>query len=185
MQSLPVQSLMSTGFLMHLPRKVRRALWALSQKDLRTGVSVGDSRPTPTARVVPALGVATGPGTAGSAPRTVARCGPEPISPEGVEAQTCVRTEEGGIRARSSYRNSTGGELRFVHTLMGPGGWTVEVRCTVDAQDEPGVCETPRHSSHGGLDAYTAVAEYAGEGAAEEAPLLSRAGSNPAFPEAG
>lgn len=185
MQSLPVQSLMSTGFLMHLPKKVRRALWVLSQKDLRTGVSVADSCPIPTARVVPGLGVATGPGTAGSAPRTVARCGPELMFPEGVEAQTCVRTEGGDIRAGSSYRNTTGDELRFVHTLMGPGGWTVEVRCTVDAQDEPGVCETPRHSSHGGLDAYTAVAEYAGEGVAEEAPVLPRAGSNPASPAAG
>ncbi|MFI6059437.1 hypothetical protein [Streptomyces sp. NPDC051286] len=94
-------------------------------------------------------------------------------------------TEGGDIWARSSYRNTTGGELRSVLTLMGPGGWTVEVRCTVDAQDEPGVCETPRHSSHGGLDAYTAVAEYAGEGAADEAPLLLRAGSNPAYAAAG
>ncbi|MFG2557330.1 hypothetical protein [Streptomyces sp. NPDC048496] len=141
------------------------------------------------ARVVPGFGVATGPGTVGFAPRTVARCGPELISPEGAEAQTCVMTEGRDIWARSSYRNATGGELRSVLTQMGPGGRTVEVRCTVDAQDEPAVCETPRRSSHGGPDAYTAVAEYAGEGAveaaAEEAPLLLRAGSNPASPAAG
>ncbi|MGW3655983.1 hypothetical protein ACWD6R_09835 [Streptomyces sp. NPDC005151] len=143
------------------------------------------SREVGEARVVPGFGVATGPGTAGSAPRIVARCGPELISPEGVEAQTCVMTEGRDAWARSSYRNSTGGELRSVLILMGPGGRTVEVRCTVDAQDEPGVCETPRRSSHGGPDAYTAVAEYAGEGAAEEAPLLLRAGSNPASPAAG
>ncbi|MFE7324603.1 hypothetical protein ACFU8W_06390 [Streptomyces sp. NPDC057565] len=87
--------------------------------------------------------------------------------------------------ARSSYRNTTGGELRFVLALMGPGGRTVEVRCTVDAQEEPGVCETPRRSSRGGPDAYTSVAEYAGEEVVAAVPLLLRAGSNPASPAAG
>jgi hypothetical protein len=143
------------------------------------------SRELGEARVVPGFGVATDPGAAGSAPRTVARCGPELISLEGVEAQTCVMTEGRDTWARSSCRNAAGGELRPVLTLMGLGGRTVEVRCTVDAQDEPGVCETPRRLSHGGPDAYTAVVGCAGEGAAEEAPLLLRAGSNPASPAAG
>jgi hypothetical protein len=128
--------------------------------------------------------VVTGPGAAGSTPRTVAHCGLN--SPECVEAQTCVMTDGRDTWARSSCRNTTGGELRSVLTLMRPGGGrTVEVRCTVDAQEEPGVCQTSRRSSRGGPDAYTAVAEYVGEGAVAEAPLLLRAGSSPASPAAG
>lgn len=50
-------------------------------------------------------------------------------------------TEGRGTWARSSYRNTTGGELRSVLILMGLGGRTVEVRCTVDAQDEPGTAK--------------------------------------------
>ncbi|WP_392671716.1 hypothetical protein [Streptomyces sp. LN785] len=84
--------------------------------------------------------------------------------------------------SRSYYRNTTGNELRSVLTLMEPGGRTVEVRCTVGAQDEPGLCETPRHPSLADVDAYTAVAEYAGRGPVEEAPLLLRAGSHRAWP---
>ncbi|WP_346771909.1 hypothetical protein [Streptomyces sp. JH14] len=86
--------------------------------------------------------------------------------------------------ARSYYRNATGDELRSELTLMGPGGRTVAMRCTVDPQDEPGVCQTPRRRSYGGPEGYVAVAEYArggvAEGAEEEVPLLLRSGSNPA-----
>lgn len=161
-----------------------------SERSSGVGLLSDTGRPREAGEVgeVAGFGVATGPndpGAVGSTPRTAARCGPELISPEGVEAQTCVMTDGRDTWARSSYRNTTGGELRSVLTLMGPGGRTVEVRCTVDAQEEPGVCETPRRSSRGGPDAYTAVAEYAGEGAVAEAPLLLRAGSDPASPAAG
>ncbi|MFF2716469.1 hypothetical protein [Streptomyces sp. NPDC058011] len=106
------------------------------------------------------------------------RCGPEVVSPEGVEAQTCVMTGGGETWARAYYRNTSGGELRSVLTLMGPGGRTVELHCVLAADDEPGSCETPRSRSAGGPDAYAAVAEYAGAGPVEEAPLLLRAGSH-------
>ncbi|WP_411087178.1 hypothetical protein [Streptomyces sp. 061-3] len=128
-------------------------------------------------------------GSAGSALRTVARCGPELTSPEGVEGQTCVMTDGRATWARSYYRNTTGDELRSVLTLMGPGGRTVETHCTVESQDGPGGCETPHRSSCGGSDEYVAVAEYAGgavpDGTAEESPLLLRSGSNPAPSAAG
>ncbi|MEU0160050.1 hypothetical protein ABZ154_14725 [Streptomyces sp. NPDC006261] len=107
-----------------------------------------------------------------------ARCGPELVSPEGIEAQTCVMTGGGETWARAYYRNTSGRELRSVLTLMGPGGRTVELHCVLAAHDEPGSCETPRSASAGGPDAYAAVAEYAGAGPVEEAPLLLRAGSH-------
>ncbi|MET8326769.1 hypothetical protein [Streptomyces sp. NPDC005181] len=87
--------------------------------------------------------------------------------------------------ARSYYRNTTGDEFRSVLTLMGPGGRTVETHCAVESQDEPGVCETPHRSPYGGPEEYVAVAEYAGGGGPEEAPLLLRSGSNPAPSAAG
>ncbi|MFF3055060.1 hypothetical protein [Streptomyces sp. NPDC057909] len=92
--------------------------------------------------------------------------------------------------ARSYCRNTTGDELRSVLTLMGPRGRTVETHCAVEeSQDEPGGCETPRRWSCGGPDEYVAVAECAGggvpDGAAEEAPLLLRSGSDPAPSAAG
>lgn len=124
--------------------------------------------------------------------RTFARCGPELTSltsPEGVEGQTCVMTDGRATGAHSYYRNTTGDELRSVLTLMGPGGRTVEARCAVESQGEPGGCETPHRSSCGGPDEYVAVAEYAGggvpDGTAEEAPLLLRSGSDPAPSAAG
>ncbi|MEW1615249.1 MULTISPECIES: hypothetical protein [unclassified Streptomyces] len=104
-------------------------------------------------------------------------CGPELVSPEGVEAQTCVMTGGGETWARAYYRNTSGAELRSVLTLMGPGGRTVELHCVLAPHDEPGSCETPRGPSTGAPGAYTAVAEYAGPGPVEEAPLLLRAGS--------
>ncbi|MEV1047664.1 hypothetical protein [Streptomyces sp. NPDC049916] len=107
-----------------------------------------------------------------------ARCGPELVAPEGVEAQTCVLTRSGETWARTYHRNTTGEELRSVLTLMVPGGRTVELHCVLAADDEPGSCETPREPSAGKLSAYRAVAEFAGAGPVEEAPLLLRAGSD-------
>ncbi|OAR24914.1 hypothetical protein A8W25_15420 [Streptomyces sp. ERV7] len=105
-----------------------------------------------------------------------AHCGPELVSPDGVEAQTCVLTEGHDAWARTYYRNATGGRLRSVLTLMGPGGHTVQTNCAVGAGDQPGVCETPRGSAGGKPGAYSAVAEFAETG--EDAPLLLRSGSN-------
>lgn len=108
-----------------------------------------------------------------------ARCGPELSSPEGVEGQTCVLTDGGDTWARTYYRNATGTELRSVLTLMGPGGRTVQMHCAVSAEDEPGVCETPREPSRGKATEYSAVSEFA---AAGDGPLLLRSGSNSASP---
>ncbi|WP_336321083.1 hypothetical protein [Streptomyces lavendofoliae] len=104
-----------------------------------------------------------------------ASCGPEVASPDGVEAQTCVLAEERDTWARAYYRNATGEELGAVLTLMGPAGRTVQAHCEVRAEDEPGVCETPREPSRGTSAEYTAVAEFAESG---ESPLLLRSGSN-------
>lgn len=82
-------------------------------------------------------------GSAGCAPRTVDRCGPEPVSPAGIEGWTCVMTDGHVTSARSYCRDTTGDELRSVLTLMGPGGRTVETRCTVESQDDPRDCEMP------------------------------------------
>ncbi|QOV40962.1 hypothetical protein IM697_01580 [Streptomyces ferrugineus] len=109
---------------------------------------------------------------------TAVRCGPELTSPEGVEAQTCVLTQGEDTWARTYYRNATGDALDSVLSLMGPGGRTVQMRCAVGADDEPGTCETPRERTRAGMDAYTAVTEFAeraGGGA-----LLLRATSNSA-----
>ena len=65
-------------------------------------------------------------------------CGPEIASPEGVEAQTCVLTEDGDTWARTYYRNATNGQLPTVLTLMRSDGRTVQVHCTLPAADEPG-----------------------------------------------
>ncbi|MFC9245206.1 hypothetical protein ACFT7S_14635 [Streptomyces sp. NPDC057136] len=91
-------------------------------------------------------------------------------------------TEGRYVWARTYYRNTAGEQLRSLLALMGPGGQAVELHCEVEAHDEPGVCETPRGPAHGAAGAYTAVAEYASGGTAEEAPLLLRTGSNPASP---
>ncbi|MFJ7064283.1 hypothetical protein [Streptomyces sp. NPDC101115] len=115
-------------------------------------------------------------------PPSATRCGPELASPDGVEAQTCVVTEGADTWARTYYRNRTGQELDAVLTLMAPGGRTVQVRCAVEARDEPGTCETPREPVRGGADAYTAVAEFAGAGEGGNTPLLLRSGSNVADP---
>ncbi|MEU8520393.1 hypothetical protein [Streptomyces sp. NBC_01216] len=119
------------------------------------------------------------------APGRAARCGPELASPDGVEAQTCVLTEGADTWARTYYRNVTGQELDSILTLMGPGGRTVQVRCSVTAEDEPGVCETPRERTRGAMAAYSAVAEFAAVGEDGGAPLLLRAGSNTAAASGG
>ncbi|WP_327430005.1 hypothetical protein [Streptomyces sp. NBC_01236] len=108
---------------------------------------------------------------------TAARCGPELSSPDGVEAQTCVLTQGEDTWARTYYRNATGDELSSVLSLMGPGGRTVQMNCTVGAEDDPGTCETPRERTTGDAGAYTAVAEFA-KGAGSRGPLLLRSGSN-------
>ncbi|MGW2200978.1 hypothetical protein [Streptomyces sp. NPDC001774] len=109
-------------------------------------------------------------------------CGPDLTSPDGIEAQTCVLTEGLDTWARTYYRNAGGQQLDSLLTLMGPGGRTVQVRCAVPAQDEPGACETPREPSRGAASAYSAVAEFAGSGEGGSTPLLLRAGSNMAAP---
>ncbi|MEU9140185.1 hypothetical protein AB0D33_30230 [Streptomyces sp. NPDC048404] len=106
---------------------------------------------------------------------TAARCGPELSSPDGVEAQTCVLTQGEETWARTYYRNATGESLSSALTLMGPGGRTVQMNCAVDAEDDPGACETPREHTAGEPGAYAAVAEFARSG---EGPLLLRSGSN-------
>lgn len=109
---------------------------------------------------------------------TAVRCGPELTSPEGIEAQTCVLTQGEATWARTYFRNATGGALDSVLSLMGPGGRTLQMRCVVAAEDEPGTCETPRERARGPLDAYTAVAEFAPRGG--RGPLLLRSASNSA-----
>ncbi|MEV6548834.1 hypothetical protein AB0M57_08990 [Streptomyces sp. NPDC051597] len=124
----------------------------------------GDAKPSGHARV------ARGP------VEPAAHCGPELVSPDGVEAQICVLTEGRDTWARAYYRNATGGRLRSVLTLLGPGAHTVQTNCAVGTGDQPGVCETPREPAKGKPGAYSAVAEFAGT--SEDAPLLLRSGSN-------
>ncbi|MFI1729242.1 hypothetical protein ACH40E_08390 [Streptomyces acidicola] len=107
---------------------------------------------------------------------TATRCGPDLSSPGGIEAQTCVLTRGEETWARTYYRNATGEELSSFLSLMAPDGRSVRMRCFVGAQDEPGVCETPRERTRGEQGAYTAVAEFARS--AGQGPLLLRSGSN-------
>ncbi|CAM5408228.1 hypothetical protein GCM10010230_35420 [Streptomyces narbonensis] len=123
------------------------------------------------------------PSAASVTPERITKCGPELASPEGIEAQTCVLAEGPDTWARTYYRNATGQELDAFLTLMAPGGRTVQVRCPVAAQDEPGTCETPRERGEGKATAYTAVAEFAGTGEGGSTPLLLRSGSNTADTE--
>ncbi|MYT70263.1 MULTISPECIES: hypothetical protein [unclassified Streptomyces] len=108
---------------------------------------------------------------------TATQCGPQLASPDGVEAQTCVLTQGRDTWARTYYRNATGAEIGAVLTLMAPGGRTVQIHCAVGAEDEPGLCETPRERTTGRAAEYAAVAEYAATG---DGPLLLRSGSNSA-----
>ncbi|MGW1890390.1 hypothetical protein ACWCP6_08970 [Streptomyces sp. NPDC002004] len=111
----------------------------------------------------------------------IAQCGPELSSPDGIEAQTCVMTRDGDTWGRTYFRNATGRPLSSVLTLMGPHDRTLQIRCDVDAADDPGVCETPRERTAGPADAYAAVAEFAAPRAARNGggtgPLLLRTGS--------
>ncbi|MET4927264.1 hypothetical protein P3L51_33735 [Streptomyces sp. PSRA5] len=113
----------------------------------------------------------------------VERCGPALTSRDGIEAQTCVLSENGDTWGRTYYRNASGGELRSVLSLMGPGGRTVQSHCAVEDGDEPGSCETPRERTVGKPARYWAVAEFAGS-ADGTGPLLLRSGSNSAAPSA-
>ncbi|MPY62212.1 hypothetical protein [Streptomyces spongiae] len=121
------------------------------------------------------------PHSLGTGLATATRCGPDLSSPDGIEAQTCVLTEGEKTWARTYYRNATGSELSSALSLMTPDGRSVRMHCVVGAQDEPGVCETPREPTRGDLEAYTAVAEFAsnaGQSNAGHGPLLLRSGSN-------
>ncbi|MFC8829401.1 hypothetical protein ACFT9I_29105 [Streptomyces sp. NPDC057137] len=113
----------------------------------------------------------------------VEHCGPALTSRDGIEAQTCVLTENGDTWGRTYYRNASGEELRSVLSLMGPGGRTVQSHCAVEDGDEPGSCETPRERTAGKPARYWAVAEFAGS-ADGTGPLLLRSGSNSAAPSA-
>ncbi|MHA4776311.1 hypothetical protein L1085_017670 [Streptomyces sp. MSC1_001] len=162
--------------------------------DLLPGLGLGSSTPPPPpaatappapapeapAVASPAPGAVARVAPAPVAPERVTRCGPELASPDGVEAQTCVLAEGPDTWARTYFRNATGRELDAFLTLMAPGGRTVQVRCRVPAQDEPGTCETPGERGRGVATAYTAVAEFAGTGEGDSTPLLLRAGSNTA-----
>ncbi|MGW7523567.1 hypothetical protein [Streptomyces sp. NPDC054783] len=107
---------------------------------------------------------------------TAMRCGPQLTSPDGIEAQTCVLSQDTDTWARTYYRNSTGKSLDAVLSLMGPGGHSLEIHCVTGGDDEPATCETPRERSRGGMDAYTAVTEFATRGA--HGRLLLRSGSD-------
>ncbi|WP_328670138.1 hypothetical protein [Streptomyces sp. NBC_00328] len=132
------------------------------------GTGAEDDRP-------PSPGPRRSPPPLGLGLATAARCGPELSSPDGVEAQTCVLTQGEETWARTYYRNATGEALSSAVTLMGPGGRTVQMNCAMDAEDDPGACETPREHAAGDPGAYSAVAEFA---RSAEGPLLLRSGSN-------
>jgi len=139
--------------------------------------------PAPAAVSAPPSPSPSASGPSFEAPERITKCGPELASPEGIEAQTCVLVEGPDTWARTYYRNATGQELDAFLTLMAPGGRTVQVRCPVAAQDEPGTCETPRERGQDKATAYTAVAEFAGTGEGSSTPLLLRSGSNTAETE--
>ncbi|MGW7431300.1 hypothetical protein ACWGIN_17290 [Streptomyces sp. NPDC054861] len=147
-----------------------------------TGTAPARVPPPPVAPGAPSALGADARADAGPPPVRTSRCGPELTSPDGIEAQTCVMAEGAATWARTYYRNTTGRELAAVLTLMGPGGRTVQVRCAITAQDEPGACETPKERARGAASAYSAVAEFAGAGEGASTPLLLRSGSNPAGP---
>ncbi|MGW2421235.1 hypothetical protein ACWC0C_18670 [Streptomyces sp. NPDC001709] len=118
------------------------------------------------------------PGLLGLGLDTATRCGPKLTSPDGLEAQTCVLTQGADTWARTYYRNTTGEQLDSVLSLMGPGGRSVQMRCVTSDDNEPATCETPRERSKGGMDAYSAVMEFARTGV--DGALLLRSGSDSA-----
>jgi hypothetical protein len=116
------------------------------------------------------------------ATRTAERCGPAVVSPEGIEAQTCVLSVGPDTLGRTYYRNATGRELAAVLSLMGPRGRAVQTRCAIGTDDEPATCETPPEPSTGPRSDYLAMVEFAapeqtGSGV-DPSPLLLRSGSN-------
>ncbi|MFG2317382.1 hypothetical protein [Streptomyces tendae] len=153
-------------------------LLARGGDDKAASPSVASSASVPSSAAVEAAsGAARSPLPPG--PALAARCGPELTSPAGVEAQTCVLNRGAETWARTYYRNATGGPLESVLSLMGPDGRSVRTSCAVSVEDAPGTCETPPEdtgdASRGGLEGYTAVAEFARR--AGYGPLLLRAGS--------
>ncbi|MGH3313620.1 MAG: hypothetical protein ACRDP3_24050 [Streptomyces sp.] len=121
-------------------------------------------------------------GAAVSSAVSSASCGPEVATPEGLEAQTCVRTEEQRTWARTYYRNATDSPLRAVLILMRPDGSSMRAHCALPAADEPGLCETPRErlravprAADGRAERYSAMAEI---GSADQDRMLLRSGSN-------
>ncbi|MFC9631376.1 hypothetical protein ACFTY8_19285 [Streptomyces mirabilis] len=144
-----------------------------SSEALRASRTI-DDKGTP-APAAPRSASAPVPRLLGLGRATAARCGPELSSPDGIEAQTCVMTQGEDTWARTYYRNATGDELSSTLSLMGPDGRTAEMNCAVGAEDDPGVCETPRGRTAGGVGAYTAVAEFARS--AGSGPMLLRSGS--------
>lgn len=130
------------------------------------GEEPGAASDRPTSSLLSGLGLAA-----------AAQCGPQLTSPEGIEAQTCVLRQAKETWARTYYRNTTGESLSAVLTLMAPDGRTVRITCAVGAEDEPGMCETPRGPTRAEPARYAAVAEYAADG---EGPLLLRSGTNSA-----
>ncbi|MFJ3193740.1 hypothetical protein ACIQKE_36280 [Streptomyces griseoviridis] len=151
-----------------------------SPGSLGSSGSFGEARPAGQDAKAPAARPSRTPLLLGLGLATAARCGPELTSPEGIEAQTCVLTQGGDTWARTYYRNATGDALDAVLTLMGPEDRTVRTSCAVGAGDDPRTCETPRESSRGGFDGYTAVTEFAAR--AGRGPLLLRSGSNSGAP---
>lgn len=105
-------------------------------------------------------------------------CGPQLSTGERVMAQTCVLEEEDQTWGRTYYRNSTGGRLKAVLTLMRPDGRTLQVHCVLPASANSGTCETPRERTIHPLEGeqpYTGLAEIA---SADGERMLLRSGSN-------
>ncbi|MEV8031276.1 hypothetical protein [Streptomyces sp. NPDC086182] len=155
------------AFVLALPLAVASAGSVDDDSAALRGAARADDRPT-------APGPRRSPRVLGLGLVTAARCGPELSSSDGVEAQTCVLTQGEETWARTYYRNATGDALSSMLSLMGPGGRTVQTNC---AEDDPGVCETPRERTAGDPGAYSAVAEYA-RSAGSDGPLLLHSGSN-------
>ncbi|WP_329253466.1 hypothetical protein OG223_26460 [Streptomyces sp. NBC_01478] len=158
------------------------SLGSAGSSDASGPAGSSDDDKVPSAVPSPAPSPVRSPLTLGLGLATAARCGPELSSPDGIEAQTCVMTQGEDTWARTYYRNATGDGLDAVLSLMGPADRTVQMRCVVEAEDEPALCETPRERTQGEPGAYTAVAEFAGRGG--NGPLLLRSGSNSPAPTA-
>ncbi|MER5970742.1 hypothetical protein ABT112_13555 [Streptomyces sp. NPDC002055] len=110
--------------------------------------------------------------------RVISMCGPELTGREGVEAQTCVLREGRELWGRTYYRSAAGRAPSVVLTLMRPDGRTVQVRCSGEAGNADGVCQTRRAPVREPVDQglpYGAVAELV---SSDGERLLLRSGSN-------